>query len=74
MAATGSFTAAEQDNYYQVTVPAGGSLVVSVASAASSGALAVYVSQGTLPTPYNDQEAARLSRTSQARRPSCRKS
>jgi hypothetical protein len=57
---TGSFTAAEQENYYQVTVPAGGSLVISAASAASSGALAVYVSQGTLPTPYNDQEASAI--------------
>ena len=53
-----SFTAADQDQYYQVTVPAGGSLVVAVASAASSGALALYVSQGSLPTPYNYQEAA----------------
>ena len=59
-AATGSFTAAEQENYYQVTVPAGGSLVVSAASAASSGALAVYVSQGTLPTPYNYQDASAI--------------
>ncbi len=59
-AATGSFTAAEQQDYYQVTVPAGGSLVVSAASAASSGALAVYVSQGTLPTPYNDQVASAI--------------
>ena len=72
-AATGSFTAADQDDYYQVTVPAGGSLVVSAASAASSGALAVYVSQGTLPTPYNYQDARR-SRTSRTRRPSCRRS
>ena len=53
-----SFTAADQDHYYQVTVPAGGSLNVSLQSSASSGAVALYVSQGTLPTPYNYQEAA----------------
>jgi RHS repeat-associated protein len=54
----GTFTAANQDQYYQVSVPAGGSLVVSLASAASSGATALYVSQGPLPTPYSYQEAA----------------
>ena len=59
-AATGSFTEAEQENYYQVTVPAGGSLVVSAASAAASGSLAVYVSQGTLPTPYNYQDSSAI--------------
>ncbi len=53
-----SFTAADQDRYYQVTVPAGGSLSVALTSTASSGAMALYVSQGTLPTPYNYQEAA----------------
>ena len=53
-----SFTAADQDHYYQITVPAGGSLNVSLQSSASSGAVALYVSQGTLPTPYNYQEAA----------------
>ena len=59
-AATGSFTAGEQEDFYQVTVPAGGSLVVSATSAAASGALAVYVSQGTLPTPYNNQDASAI--------------
>ena len=54
----GSFTAADQDQYYQVTVPAGGSLQVALASDASSGATALYISQDTLPTPYNYQEAA----------------
>ena len=39
-----------------MSVPAGGSLVISVASAASSGSLALYVSQGALPTPYDYQE------------------
>ncbi len=57
-ATNGSFSAAGQSNYYQVTVPAGGSLVVSLASAASSGATALYISQGTEPTPYNYQESA----------------
>jgi RHS repeat-associated protein len=56
--AAGSFTAAGQEDYYQMTVPAGGSLVVSATSAATSGALAVYVSQGTLPTPYGYQDAS----------------
>ena len=55
---TGAFTAANQDQYYQVVVPAGGSLTVSLASQASTGALALYVSQGSLPTPFNFQEAA----------------
>ena len=54
----GSFTAADQDQYYQVTVPVGGSLQVSIASAATSGAVALYVSQGSLPTPFNFQESA----------------
>src|SRR5262249_52500046 len=53
-----SFTAADQDRYYQVDVPAGGSLVRAPAGAAPSGATAFYVSQGHLPTPYSFQEAA----------------
>ncbi len=53
-----AFTAADQDHYYQVTVPAGGSLVVTLASGATSGATALYLSQGVLPTAYNfDYEA-----------------
>ncbi len=56
--ANGAFTAADQDNYYQVTVPAGGALQVALSSAASSGALALYVSANTPPTPYDYQEAA----------------
>ena len=55
-----TFTAAAQDQYYQVSVPAGGALVVALASAATSGATALYVSAGTPPTPYNDQEAANV--------------
>ncbi len=55
---SGSFTAANQDHYYQVSVPTGGSLVVSLTSAASTGEVALYVSQGTLPTPYSYQESA----------------
>ncbi len=59
-AATGSFTAAQQEDYYQVTVPAGGAMVISAVSSASSGALAVYVSQGSLPTPSDFQEASAI--------------
>jgi RHS repeat-associated protein len=55
---TGTFTAAGQEQYYQVTVPAGGSVQIGLSSAASSGAVALYVSQGSLPTPYSYQEAA----------------
>ena len=55
-----SFTAADQDRYYQVTVPAGGTLSVTLQSHANSGATALYVSQGTLPTPFNYQEAAAI--------------
>jgi RHS repeat-associated protein len=54
----GSFTAANQGQYYQVSVPAGGSLSIAVSSAASSGALAVYASAFTTPTAYNHQFAA----------------
>ncbi|HEV3312010.1 MAG TPA: CARDB domain-containing protein, partial [Chloroflexota bacterium] len=53
-----SFTAADQNRYYQVSVSAGGSLSVAFTSTASSGAVALYVSQGSLPTPYGYQESA----------------
>ena len=56
--ASGSFTAANQDQYYQVSVPAGGTLRISLASAATSGGVALYISQGVLPTLYDYQEAA----------------
>ncbi|HQU43588.1 MAG TPA: CARDB domain-containing protein, partial [Pirellulales bacterium] len=56
--ANGSFTAADQDQYYEVTVPAGGSLAVTLTSSANSGATALYVSQGVEPTPYSYQFAA----------------
>ena len=56
--ASGTLTTANPDQYYQVSVPAGGSLVAALASAASSGATALYISQGTEPTPYDYQEAA----------------
>jgi RHS repeat-associated protein len=55
---TDAFTAADQDHYYQVSVPAGSSLQIALASTAGSGGVALYVSQGTLPTPYNYQAAA----------------
>jgi RHS repeat-associated protein len=55
--ASGSFTAAGQDQYYQVSVPAGGTLQVALSSAARSGALALYVSANLPPTVYNYDEA-----------------
>jgi RHS repeat-associated protein len=58
--ASGSFSAADQDHYYQVTVPAGGALTVTLTSAVSSGALALYIGQGTLPTAANNQGAAAI--------------
>src|SRR6202042_2705106 len=48
----------DQDHYYQLSVPAGGSLSIALASSAASGAVAFYVGQGTLPTPFNFQEEA----------------
>ncbi len=62
----GSFTAADQDQYYQVNVPPGGSLVVTLASAASSGTTALYVSHGAAPTPYSYQFAATANQPNQA--------
>ncbi len=55
-----SFTAANQDHYYQVTVPSGGTLQVSLSSNAGSGATALYVSQGVLPTLFSFQESANV--------------
>ena len=57
---SGSFTQADQNQYYQVTVPAGGSLQIALTSAASSGSTALYVSQGTLSTAYNAQESSAI--------------
>ena len=56
-----TFSAADQDRYYQVTVPAGGALSISITSAVASGAVALYVNQGTLPTPYAFQYEAAAS-------------
>ncbi len=56
--ASDAFSAAQPDHYYQVQVAAGEAIVVSLASTASAGATALYVSQGTQPTPYDFQEAA----------------
>ena len=58
VAANGSFSGGDQDQYYQVTVPAGGALQITLASSANSGAAALYVGQGELPTPYNAQYMA----------------
>ena len=59
-ASNATFAAADQEDYYQITVPAGGSLTFTVQSSASSGALALYVSQGSLPSPYNYQYAGKV--------------
>jgi YD repeat-containing protein len=61
-----SFSAAGQGKVYQVSVPAGGSLSVALASAASSGATALYVSQGVVPTPSSFQYAATANQPSQS--------
>jgi RHS repeat-associated protein len=53
-----AFSAADQDRYYQITVPVGGTLTIALQSSASSGATALYVSQGVPPTAYNYQFAA----------------
>jgi len=55
-----SFANADQDRYYQVSVPAGGSLTIGLSSTAASGAVALYASQGTEPTPYSFQEEANV--------------
>jgi RHS repeat-associated protein len=52
-----SFTGADEDRYYQVTVPTGGSLQFFLSSVVGSGGVALYASQGTLPTPFNYQYA-----------------
>ena len=49
-----AFTAADQNRYYQVNVAAGGSLQFALASAATGG-VALYASQGTLPTTFSYQ-------------------
>ncbi len=52
-----TFSAPGQSQYYQVNVPAGGSLGVALTSSAASGATALYVSRGVLPTAANYQFA-----------------
>ena len=68
----GAFTAANQDQYYQVTVPAGGSLVVTLTSSAGSGATALYVSQGARRRSITINSQPR--RTSRINRSPCRMS
>jgi RHS repeat-associated protein len=53
------FTAAGQDHYYQVTVSAGQTLLVSLASAATSGEIDLYVRRGDYPTPSDFDFASR---------------
>src|SRR5262249_42105101 len=49
----GEFTPTDQSQYYQVTVPASEAMQVTLASKAASGALALYLSPFTEPTPYS---------------------
>jgi RHS repeat-associated protein len=56
--ASGAFSAPNQDHYYQITVPSGGTMTVSLQSGAISGAVALYASLGVPPTPYDYQFAA----------------
>ena len=51
-----SFTAADQDKYYQVTATSNGALSITLTS--DAGSVALYVGQGTMPTPSNYQQAA----------------
>jgi RHS repeat-associated protein len=57
---SGAFTSDDEDHYYQVFVPAGGSLTISLASSASTGATALDVSRGVLPTAYASQYSANV--------------
>jgi len=57
----GSFTAANQNMYFGITIPAnavGKALVVTLSSAASSGSIGLYLSGATLPTPYSYSQAS----------------
>ena len=47
-----SFTAADQDRYYQITVIAGGSLLLTMGGSPPSENNAIYVRLGALPTAY----------------------
>ncbi|MDB5307932.1 MAG: repeat-associated core domain protein [Gemmataceae bacterium] len=57
--ANGQLTTAGPDAYYQLTAPAGRSLVLTVAGVATSGPLELYVKRGALPAPYDFDFAAR---------------
>ena len=63
--ATGQLTAIAPDQYYQITPPAGQSLVVTVNSSAASGQIELYVMRGGLPTPYDFDFAAHTSGATQ---------
>jgi RHS repeat-associated protein len=57
--ANGQLTAAGPNAYYQVTAPAGASLLLTLSSAAA-GQLELYARRGSLPTPYDFDFAARM--------------
>ncbi len=48
-----AFTAPGQGRYYQITVSAGSSLLVSLSDSPGTEQNAIYVSVGAVPTPYN---------------------
>ncbi len=55
-----SFTAPNQERYYQVTVPDGETLRVVLDSSAANGGTEVYVRRVDLPTPYEFEAAGRV--------------
>jgi len=61
-----SFTAADQDRSYQLTVSQSATLTVTLASAAASGETALYVGEAYLPTPYAYDFASTLPQANQS--------
>jgi uncharacterized repeat protein (TIGR01451 family) len=53
-----TFTATDEEQYFQVSVPTGGAVQITLTSAATSGAVALYVSPFTEPTPYSADYSA----------------
>jgi RHS repeat-associated protein len=58
--ADGQLSSNSPDAYYQLTAAAGHSLLVTLSSAAGSGALELYVKNGDLPAPYDFDFASRV--------------
>ena len=52
-------TSGSPDQYYQLTAPAGQSLVLTLTSAATSGQVELYLKRGSLPTDFDFDFAAR---------------